>query len=115
MDIRVIDLLDANELQPLMKASVDEGYDFIRKLWDEYQSGVNRFNAQGAVLIGVYDGDTLIAIGGVHPDPYLTQATIGRVRHVYVLPEHRRDWPRDANLARLPKLSPVRRAWAREG
>jgi GNAT superfamily N-acetyltransferase len=91
LDIRITDSLDENELQPLMKASVDEGYDFIQKLWDEYQSGVNRFDAQGAVLIGVYDGDTLIGIGGIHPDPYLKLATIGRVRHVYVLPEHRRE------------------------
>jgi GNAT superfamily N-acetyltransferase len=91
LDIRVIDSLDENELQPLMQASVDEGYDFIRKLWDEYQSGVNRFDAQGAVLVAVYADERLIAVGGVHPDPYLKQATIGRVRHVYVLPQHRRE------------------------
>jgi GNAT superfamily N-acetyltransferase len=51
---------------------------------------VNTFSENGAVLLGVYAGDQLVGIGGVHPDPYLGKAAIGRIRHVYVLPSHRR-------------------------
>lgn len=89
-EVRPITRLSRDDLQPLLEASLAEGYDFVQQLWEEYQSGVNRFDAGGAALLGVYDGDVMIAIGGVHPDPYLQQAEIGRIRHVYVLPQQRR-------------------------
>lgn len=89
-DVRVIASLSLTALEPTLRASLDEGYSFIQQLWDEYQSGVNRFDAPGAALLGVDQADALIAIGGVHPDPYLQRHDIGRVRHVYVLPQHRR-------------------------
>lgn len=79
-----------NEFEPLIKRSTEEGYNFVQKLWDEYQSGDNDFRGTGDVLLGIYQDDQLIGVGGVHRDPYLNQPTIGRIRHVYVLPEHRR-------------------------
>lgn len=88
--LRSIDSLTLDALQPILRASLDEGYHFIQQLWDEYQSGINRFDGEGAVLMGLYRSQTMAAIGGVHPDPYLQRRDIGRVRHVYVLPEHRR-------------------------
>lgn len=90
LNIRRVELADSRDLQPLLQYSLSEGYDFIHKLWTEYQSGVNRFDSPGAALLAGYLGEQLIAVGGVHPDPYLGQPTIGRVRHVYVLPSHRR-------------------------
>lgn len=88
--VQPIPQLTFETLKPLLDSSIAEGYDFIQKLWDEYQSGVNTFSENGAVLLGVYEGDALVGIGGVHPDPYLGEATIGRIRHVYVMPGHRR-------------------------
>ena len=78
------------EFVPLIQASTTEGYNFVQKLWDEYQSGENDFRGQGDILLGIYQEGQLIGVGGVHRDPYLNQPTIGRIRHVYVLPEHRR-------------------------
>lgn len=78
------------EFQPLIDASIAEGYEFVQRLWDEYQSGENAFQGDGAILLGAYDGDQLVAVGGVHMDNYLQLPTIGRIRHVYVLPAHRR-------------------------
>lgn len=90
-EIRPLLFLTEAELQPILAASLDEGYKLIQTLWDEYVSGKARFNSGGAVLYGVYDaGGDLIAIGGVHRDPYLDRADIGRIRHVYVMPEQRR-------------------------
>ncbi|MDX2139047.1 MAG: GNAT family N-acetyltransferase [Chloroflexota bacterium] len=88
--IQVIVSLTHDELLPLLSASLSEGYDFVQKLWDEYQSGANRYDQDGAVLLGGYSEHGLCAIGGLHRDPYLNQPAIGRVRHVYVLPTARR-------------------------
>jgi GNAT superfamily N-acetyltransferase len=88
--IQAITHLTADVIQPLLDVSVAEGYSFVQRLWDEYQSGFNTFSDGGALLLGVFDDGVLIAIGGVHPDPYLNNPAIGRIRHVYVLPQQRR-------------------------
>ena len=91
VNIRPTQLTTKQDLQPLLQSSLDEGYDFVQKLWDEYQSGKNRFDARGAVLLAVYRDEALIGVGGVHPDPYLPMETrAGRIRHVYVMPNERR-------------------------
>ena len=82
--------LDAGLLQPLLEESLREGYRFVQTLLDEYRAGTNRFDTPGAVLLGVSFSGRLIGIGGVHRDPYLQRADVGRVRHVYVLHEFRR-------------------------
>lgn len=82
--------LDGDTLAPLIREAVEDGYDFVQTLWDEYESGKNRFDTSGAVLLGVYEGGRLIGVGGVQQDPYLKRADAGRVRHVYVLREFRR-------------------------
>lgn len=88
--IRPISFLTEAELQPLLVTSLDEGYELVQTLWDEYVSGKARFDSGGAVLYGIYVDSALIAVGGVHRDPYLDRADIGRIRHVYVMPEYRR-------------------------
>jgi GNAT superfamily N-acetyltransferase len=82
--------LSADELQPLLDESLSEGYRFVQTLLDEYLLGTNRFDTPGAALLGVYVQAQMIAIGGVHQDPYLQRADVGRVRHVYVLNDYRR-------------------------
>ncbi len=77
-------------IEPVLESSLSEGYGFVQKLLDEYLSGVNCFDQHGATLLGVWDSGALIGIGGVHPDTYLNQPEIGRIRHVYVLPAYRR-------------------------
>jgi GNAT superfamily N-acetyltransferase len=89
-EIRPILSLAQDELLPLLTSSLDEGYKLIQTLRDEYVSGKARFDSDGAVLYGVYADETLVAIGGVHRDPYLDRPDIGRIRHVYVMPEVRR-------------------------
>ena len=88
--IQAITQPKAEEFNPLIEASMAEGYNFVQKLWDEYRSGENDFRGQGDILLGIYDDNQLVGVGGVHRDPYLNLLTVGRIRHVYVLPEHRR-------------------------
>jgi GNAT superfamily N-acetyltransferase len=89
LTIRSLDALTLEQLQPLLNESLSEGYEFVERLWKEYESEVNRFEASGEALLGVFEGDRLIAIGGVNRDPYLPDANVGRIRHVYVLNAYR--------------------------
>lgn len=85
LKITPLDTLTLEHLRPLLDESLSEGYEFLERLWSEYESGVNRFERTGEILLGVFEEDRLIAIGGLHGDPYLREETIGRIRHVYVL------------------------------
>ncbi|HET7234756.1 MAG TPA: GNAT family N-acetyltransferase [Longimicrobium sp.] len=89
-EIRVLDPFPAAAVESLAAESVREGFRFVRRLMDEHASGQVRFDRPGEVLLGVYDGPELVAIGGVTHDPYGGDASVGRVRHVYVHPAHRR-------------------------
>jgi GNAT superfamily N-acetyltransferase len=91
LHISKIQKLELEQCRSLIEASKAEGYDFVERLWNEYESRDNRFNESGAILLGAYLDDNLVAIVGLHIDPYLKQATIGRVRHLYVLPTQRRN------------------------
>lgn len=90
IQINTIQTLEFEQCKNLIESSKAEGYNFVEKLWNEYQSGLNRFDEDGANLWGTYLNETLVAIVGVHIDTYLNKSTIGRVRHLYVLPEYRR-------------------------
>jgi GNAT superfamily N-acetyltransferase len=88
--IKMVHSVTHEEFEALTKMSLAEGYAFVQQLVDEYQSGTNRFDGQGGVLLGGYVEHELIAVGGVQRDPYLNDPAVGRVRHVYVQPTYRR-------------------------
>jgi GNAT superfamily N-acetyltransferase len=90
MQIRPLDPLPTDTLQPLVDEATREGFRFPRRLVDEHASGQVRFDGAGEVLLGVFDGDELVAVGGVTRDPYGDADDIGRVRHVYARAAHRR-------------------------
>ncbi len=90
MTIHPLDPLPIRAIATLAEESMREGFRFVRRLLDEHASGQVRFDGPGEVLLGVFDGDELVAVGGVTRDPYGGDATVGRVRHVYVHPSHRR-------------------------
>jgi GNAT superfamily N-acetyltransferase len=90
IQVRPIDTLQSQGWQNLLKTSLEEGYDFVQKLYEEFEDGTNRYDTGGSILLGASLEDELIAVGGVHPDPYLQTANVGRIRHVYVLPSYRR-------------------------
>ena len=57
----------------------------MERLISDWDAGHNRFDQDGEVLLGAFDRNSLIAIGGLNRDPYSSQLDIGRIRHVYVL------------------------------
>ena len=90
MEIRALRPLPAGLLQPLVEESTREGYRFLQRLEREYDAGQLRCDGPGEVLLGVFEGPELIAVGGVSRDPYGGAADTGRIRHVYVRAAHRR-------------------------
>jgi ribosomal protein S18 acetylase RimI-like enzyme len=87
---RIIDRLPPDQLGPLLTASEAEGFQFVRRVVNEWESGANRFTGKGEALVGYFVGDRLVAICGLTRDPYQNEATVGRLRNLYVLPEYRR-------------------------
>ena len=64
-----------------------EGYNFIDRLANEWESGMNRFDASGETLCGHLENGLLVAVGGLNRDPFAGRADVGRIRRVYVRPE----------------------------
>lgn len=90
--IRIVDLFDlplAN-IQPMRQESRTQDHRFIDRLVAEYADGTNRFALPGEALYGVYCRERMIAVGGLNRDPFLVDSDVGRVRHVYVLSDFRR-------------------------
>lgn len=90
LELRPLTLTSAADLEPLLAVSRDEGYTFVQRLWDEYQRDIERFTGPGALLLGGFVAGGLVAVGGVCRDRYLQDPAIGRIQHVYVLPDQRR-------------------------
>ena len=90
MHIQPLDPFPIDTLKPLVDEGTAEGFRFLRRLVDEHASGEVRFDAAGEVLLGMFEEDELVAVGGVTRDPYGGDGSVGRVRHVYVRAAHRR-------------------------
>jgi GNAT superfamily N-acetyltransferase len=69
---------------PLVGESGREGFAFLERLVSEFQDGSNRFDAPGEALLGAWRGPHLVAVGGLNRDPYVPDARVGRLRHLYV-------------------------------
>lgn len=74
----------------LLQESVAEGFRFLSRLVTDWESGVNRFARSDEVVFLAFIDDDVVGIGGLNVDPYASSDSIGRVRHVYVSPIHRR-------------------------
>jgi GNAT superfamily N-acetyltransferase len=78
------------DLDSMIEESQREGYRFLRRLADEWERRINRFDRDGETLLAARDGGRTIGIGGVNIDPYAGDPRVGRIRHVYVLRRERR-------------------------
>ena len=67
-----------------------EGFRFVDRLVTDWRSGMNRFSGRHEVwLTALYDG-SVVGFCGLNVDPYAGDMGIGRLRRLYVLPQHRR-------------------------
>jgi GNAT superfamily N-acetyltransferase len=62
----------------------------VDRLIQEWQNGVQRFDHSGEILLVAFDGEALIAVGGVTTEPDTTIGeTARRMRRLYVRPAAR--------------------------
>jgi GNAT superfamily N-acetyltransferase len=80
----------ASGLAELVAESEAAGFRFLRRLVDEWISGRNRFHGDGEALFTAIVDDRVIGVCGLNVDPYAGDATVGRVRHLYVMTAFRK-------------------------
>ncbi|WP_167350101.1 GNAT family N-acetyltransferase [Methylobacterium platani] len=76
--------------EPIRAEASSQGIAFVRRLFEGWASGANRFDQPGEIFLGLWQQDRLVGFGGLNRDPYTAEDDIGRLRHVYVLRSHRR-------------------------
>lgn len=86
--IRPLTLDDLEQVRVLADASQREGFRFVQRFADDMPT--TALDTREQWFLGVFEGDELRAIGGVTPDPYAHDASIGRIRRVYVAAAVRR-------------------------
>lgn len=89
MEIKLITDLP-HDFSILESESKLDGFNFLEKMRLEWLSGKNLFNKKSEALYGIFENDKLLAIGGIKIDPYSTEPSVGRVRHLYVSKSHRK-------------------------
>src|SRR5262245_20445929 len=92
MELTVLRLaeLPADRLADLVAEAEGEGHRFLRRLVEEWDSGVNRFALPGEALFAAVAGGHVVGGCGLNRDPYTTDKRVGRVRHLYVQAAYRR-------------------------
>ena len=88
--IRSLSLDDMPQIDALARESLEEGFQFGVRWRDAVHATATAPDDLHQFFLGVFDGDALVALGGVTRDPYVNEQGLGRVRHVYVAPAARR-------------------------
>lgn len=81
-------ILSLPDLAQLLAESQSEGFRFIDRLIEDFESGDNRFDQPGEALFATFDAERCIAIGGLNLDPN-GEPGVGRVRRFYVTQSYR--------------------------
>ncbi len=82
--------LTPGDVAALLGDSERLGSRIVRRLVDEWGNGANRFDRPGEALFGARRAGRLLGVCGLNVDPYASDDRVGRVRHLYVLSETRR-------------------------
>src|SRR5690606_21833247 len=96
-----------DQIDTLATLARKEGYDLIDKLIEEYRTGKNCFSQNNEFLACAYDGNKLIACGGLNQQwgDNGIEERIGRVRRFYVHPKYRQHGVGKQLLAYLEQLA----------
>jgi 8-oxo-dGTP pyrophosphatase MutT (NUDIX family)/GNAT superfamily N-acetyltransferase len=77
-------------LDALLQESVAEGFGGLQRLQRGWDAGETRFTRPGEVLLAARIDGQLAGLCGLNVDPYLEDASTGRIRHLYVARRRRR-------------------------
>jgi len=73
-----------------LRAAADaENIRNVARLEENWRSGAERFEKPGELLLAAFDGETLVAIGGLTVEPDTTVHAL-RLRRLYVHPDRRK-------------------------
>lgn len=75
---------DAPGFAALRIESLEQHFNMLRRLAENWQSGKNRFNAPGETLLGAFVNHQLVGVCGINSDPFSPQPRAGRIRHLYI-------------------------------
>ena len=78
------------EFSELIGHGEREGWRFLRRLAEEWESHANRFDRPGEALFAARLEQQLAGVCGLNIDPYAGSERVGRLRHLYVQPTFRR-------------------------
>lgn len=78
------------DLHELLTASLAEGHGLVQTALNDWTTGTNRFDQSGEAFFLAMLDDAIVGICGLNIDPYSNDPKLGRIRHLYVLPAHRR-------------------------
>jgi N-acetylglutamate synthase-like GNAT family acetyltransferase len=85
-----VDTLPADLDESLLPEAIQEGFNALRWLRDDWKHGVNRFSEPGEAIYTARVSGRLAGVCGVNLDPFAGDAEIGRLRRLYVHPQFRR-------------------------
>ena len=80
----------APPVDALAEAASAEGHRFVERTLTEWALGHNRFDGTGEGLFLASADGMVIGMAGVNVDPYVIDPSVARLRHLYVIPTHRR-------------------------
>ena len=75
----------------LLAESQREGHHMLLRFAENWQSGANRFDRPGEIMLGAWRDERLAGTAGRNVDPYDDNPRAGRVRHLYVAADERRN------------------------
>jgi hypothetical protein len=82
--------LPLDRFADMLAESEVSGYQFLRRVVDEWESVVNLFARPGEALLIAEMSRRWVGVCGLSIDPYQGDPRAGRVRNVYVLADYRR-------------------------
>ena len=82
---------DIDDIRHLAHLASAEGFQFLDRFVSELQQDSVALDSPREFFLGFVVHGDLVGMGGVTPDPYVQDAQTGRVRHLYVRPDHRRE------------------------
>lgn len=88
------------DLGDLVDLAEAEGHEFVARTKSQWASGANRFDQKGEAFFVAYGDSSVVGICGLNSDPYLNDSAVGRLRHLYVHPSHRRAGMAEALVTR---------------
>ena len=89
--IERIERLPIDRLNRLVHEAAAAGFHALSRLVAEWQLGRNRFDQSGEAIFIATDNENIVGVCGLNLDPYLSDPTVGWVRHLYVALDHRRN------------------------